>query len=506
MFLGDLEKLFRMKNENYKIKKIEIRVGASKKPQETVTVTFERNGDVQKISSSEEEFCSYVVHLHSIPHIEDDGADFAYIDNPTAFFEIEKKIIDIFIGEQQELVICERRIDKEFQRFQKRIKDYERNWILSERNIRIYPSKLCQIFYDVGVLTIKDSVEKFEIISKERNQLSDLQTLLKNSQECDIAVCFSAFVLNPRLASQPSEEFDTIVGKITYDLKNKKTLSCNLNTLRQFQRRIANVGRNGLWECVFELFERSASRDFFESFLPLPLNIRDFTPLPWFCHVFLNGTKEDPLVDSFRLNLPLFIAFGTPLALLGKPSYFFNSKKQMAFVMLGFREDNDIFFHQVRFDVSKGKPQLHLDYVIYSRKGTPRKIIDHLPIDYEDIWDFSENLAIGFLAASAYDVAFDTTIVPNRISGIKKAFRKNPFAIYPLFIRSMTGKRIRWLKRNPKAIAVLRKVSAKEEIMNETTWLAQLENMGLVRQGRLTVLGDIVLARLKQTRNNQSDR
>ena len=493
---GDLEKLFRLKNEKYRIKEIHIKFDKAKEPNLTVTVTLERNGEILTFSSAEKDCVSYIIHLHSIPHIEDDEGDFVYIDNPDAFFNIQKKIVDIFSGKQEELVICEIRIDS--QRFKKRIEDYERKWILSEKNIRIFPTKLCQIFWNVGVLMTKESVEEFELIDKEKFKLGDLQNLLHKSQEYDLAVCFSAFILAPKIPIREDEQSDSIVGLITYDLKNKRTLSFNLNTLRQFQRKIDNVGQHGLWECVFALFERTSGKDSFTSFVPLPLNIRDFTPLPWLCYVFLKGIHEDNWVDGFTLNLPLFIAFGTPLMLLEKPSYIFNSKDQKAFVMLGFRDDDEISYHQVRFDVSKGEPNLHLDYEIYPEKGISRKIIDHLSISYKDIWDFSENLAIGFLAASAYDVNFDTVIIPERIRGIKEVFRKNPLTVYPLFVRSMAGRPYRWLKERPEAIDALKNIVTRRKIINGKKLISELEDMGLIRQGKLTILGDIVYARLQQ--------
>jgi len=285
---------------------------------------------------------------------------------------------------------------------------------------------------------------------------------------------------------------------ITYDLKNNKTLSFNLNTLAQFQRKIQDVGQYGLWQCISDLFEKIKGNDSFRSFLPLPLNVRNFTPLPWFCYVFLNGIQEDIAVDGFVFDLPLFIVFGTPLILHKKPSYMFRPEKQMAFIMLGFQEGNEASYHHVRFDVSKGGPTLHLDYVIYSGKGASKKVISHHTINYEDIWNFSENLAIGFLVASAYDVNFETIIIPKRLSGIEKAFKMNPLTVYPLFVRSMAASVYRWLKGKPEAIDTLRNIAAKKEVIDGKQLVSELEKKGLVKQGELTVLGDILCARLQQ--------
>lgn len=499
----DLERLLQLKDEKYRIKETEIKVDNARGPKEIATVTLEKNDDIQKISSSEEDFFLYVIHLHGIPHIEDDESDFVYVDDPNEFFDIQERIVDMFIGEKKTFILSDRSLDEKFQGLFERIKNYESEWILSEKDFLVFPTKLCEIFFHVGVLMIKDSVPKFDIFDKSRLKLTEVQKIVHRSQDQDIAVCFSAFILGPELHQEKKREHDSIIGLVTYDLKNNRTLSLNLNTLIQFQRNIKNVGQHGFWECVFDLFKRSTESGSFKSFLPLPLNVRDFTPLPWLCYVFLKDTQKDILMDSFSLKLPIFLVFGFPLILSNKPSYVFRPEKQAAFIMLGLQEENKISHHQVRFDVSKGEPKLHLDYVIYPEKGFPRKVVSHETIDYEDIWNFSKNLAIGFLAASAYDVNFDAMIIPERLSGIDEAFKKNPTSVYPLFIRSMAGYAYKLLREKPEIINVLKDIATGKRIINQEELLLELEKRGLISQGELTILGDILNARLQQQRTNK---
>jgi len=56
----------------------------------------------------------------------------------------------------------------------------------------------------------------------------------------------------------------------------------------------------------------------------------------------------------------------------------------------------------------------------------------------------------------------------------------------------------RWIKKRPKAIYVLKKIAARKEIVNGKELISELESMGLTRQGKLTLLGDLVYARLQQ--------
>lgn len=154
---GDLKKLFRLIDENYRIIEIVIAFDKSKEPKTTVNLKLRRNNEVITLSSSQEEFISYVIHLQNIPHIKDDDADFVYIEKPNDYFDLQEKIVDLLGEGHKELIVCERKVGKKCQKFTAKIKEYERKWILSEKNIRIFPTKLCQIFYDVGILMIRDS-------------------------------------------------------------------------------------------------------------------------------------------------------------------------------------------------------------------------------------------------------------------------------------------------------------------------------------------------------------
>lgn len=495
----DLQRLFNLLDNGYRIVEIDFTFDKNKEPQMVVDLKLTRGDETLPLSSSQGEFISHVGHLHSIPHIKDDGADFVYVEDSNRYFELQEMIIDLLSGKRKELIICERRIQENNQKLMDRAVTHEKNWILAEKDARIGTTKLCQIFYDVGVLLIKDSKEKFELVGKENLCPNELQTLLKKSQESDAAVCYSAFIVSPKFPFDKEEQSDTIIGLIVYDLKNRQILSLNLNSLRQVGTRIKNIGKHGLWECIRDLFERTNCGSSFRSFLPLPINMRDFTPLPWFCFVFMKGITGGVSIGNVKFDLPLFLAFGTPLLLFEKPSYGFDANKQMAFVMLGFKEDDQQSYYQVRFDMSKGEPKLHLDVQAYHENKLPTKLVSHSVINYKDVWDFSQNLATGFLLASVFDVNFDTIVIPKRISGINEAFGTNPLTVYPLFVRSMAATPFKRVRGKSELSDVLHRI-AKGETAEEGSDKTELENMGLVRDGKLTILGDIVHARWLQTK------
>lgn len=56
----------------------------------------------------------------------------------------------------------------------------------------------------------------------------------------------------------------------------------------------------------------------------------------------------------------------------------------------------------------------------------------------------------------------------------------------------------RWVKKRPKAVDALKRIAARKEIVNGKGLISELESMGLIKQGKLTRLGDLVYERLQQ--------
>jgi hypothetical protein len=411
---------------------------------------------------------------------------------------LQEEIVNLFAGKLESFPIhtSTESIPEEIK---SRIKKIEKNWIISEKNINLPNTRLCQIFYDIPVVFIKDGYTDFRVLSKETINLADINEVLVESQKVDHAVCFSAFILGPEIGTKKTTGAEVIIGLLAYDLKSRKTLSFNLNLVGQFRRKIANIGQYGFWECIYDLFNRTDNRNTFTSYLPVPLNLKDYTPLPWFCIAFIKGIKQEIVIaNTAKIDLPLFLAFGTPLLRDGKPSYSFNAEKQSAIVMLGFRENGEKALHQLRFDMSKGERNLHMDYQVFPEKGFCFKIVGHSVINYKEIWEFSENLAIGFLLAAAYDINFEKLVIPKGLSGINDAFNENPLTVYPLFVRSMAGRPFRLVCESPELFDAFTKIINKQPIVNEAG-IKKLEELGLIRENHLTVLGDIAYARMIQT-------
>ena len=420
-----------------------------------------------------------------------------YVEDTNKYFDIQKAVLNLLSGETKNFMIDENPVNLS-QEDNEKIISFQRKWILSEKGIGVSNTKLGQIFYDIGILFRKGTTYKFKILSKETINLEDINCLLEDSKKADLAICFSAFVAGPKVHSKKNEPSDAIIGLIVYDLKYRQTLSFNLNSLGQFQRKISNVGQLCLWECIYELFNRTQKEKCFRSFLPVPINLRDYTPLPWFCVAFLKGIKEEIIIDKIKFDMPLFLAVGTPLLLKGMLSYDFDPKQQRALIMPEFRQNKERFIHQVRFDMSRGEPNLHIDYEIFPEKGSSFKCVGHSVVNYKDIWEFSENLAIGFLLASSYDINFEKIVVPTQLGGISEAFENNPVTMIPLFVRSMASKPFKILKENRELFETFSKIMKKEEVTNKEA-INTLHELGLLHKGKLTIMGNIIKARILQT-------
>lgn len=497
----ELEKFHRLKKDGYRLTQIKTSVNNSSTFSEVVTMTLKKQDEETVFSSSDPELCSYASHLKSIPHFEDDDSDFVYVKDGNKYFEIEEAVIDLLLGKTKSLLIFENPTNLSDEENQ-RIVSFEKKWILSEKGFRMLNTKLSQIFYDIGILFRTGRDYEFNILSKNKITFEDVNHLLNESETKELAISFSAFVAGPKVNSNKNEKSDVIIGLIVYDLKNRETISLNLNTLGQFQRKIPNVAQLGLWECIYELFNRTQNGKCFRSFLPLPINLRDYTPLPWFCVAILKGIKEETIINEKKFDMSLFLTFGTPRILKNSLSYEFDSEQQKALIMLDFRDNHQEFLHQVRFDMSAGEPNLHIDYEIFPKKDTKFKCIAHSVVNYKDVWEFSENLAIGFLLASAYDINFEKKVVPRNLDGISEAFENNPVTIIPLFVRSMASEPFKKLKENPELLQAFLKITKKEEVTNKDA-INALHNLHLLHEGELTIIGDIVKARILQTDNSE---
>lgn len=499
----DLDHLFALLDKGFHISEIQVNVERIDKNHfvENVKVTLSDDSKVV-INSSDPIFCEYAHHLHGIPDPYSETSRFTYIEDTNKYFEVQEKLFSILSGRVSEFLIDRRSLEPKFQNNSKKVKSWLSHWVETERSMKKDLTKLSRIFYDICCWLVKGSSEEFIILEKESISLSDIKSLMDKAKIHDLAICCSAFLFAPKLEKDREiAEYDPIIGLIIYDLKRRTVLSLNLNTIKQLQRIIKNLGRYGFCEIIENLLAKSIAKDGkFLSFLPLPIHFLNYTPLPWLIFACLyDGLKtQSKSIDGevYRISLPEFFVFGCPSLPSKGPSFLFFPERQVAIVLLNFSEKGDSLDYELRFDRSLGQPLLHLDFQIYSANPllNRRKIINHLPIDLEEVWKFNENLHIGFLVAGAYDVDFDK-IIPQGLKGLDELLNEQPVAIYPLVIRSFIKPKQDWLEQHPAAMSVLKAMAENRPHQSDAKILVSLEEQGLLDEGSITILANIILTR-----------
>jgi len=494
---SDFDLFFELLDQGYRLTSIHISVSKINGTKEEAKLTLTSEDDSVLITTSEKELFEYIIRLHPIPHIDDDDSDFMYIEDPDRYFEIQKRVFEILSGEISNLKIQDKTNDIP-EEVIKRIRVLENEWIYSEKSLKVFGTSLSEIFFKVGIINVNKDGIYFDLLDKRDIKLNDIFSLHERNKKFDYSIAVSAFFLSKRHPPSTEEPSDVIIGLVEYDIINREILSFNIKTINQLFRIKDSFPRHGLWEYVDILFSSIKDALTFVSYLPLPVDVQGYTCLPWMCYCLLHNSQSLKLNEYREFNVPLLLVFGIPPIFLRRPGYLFDQSTQKAIIMFGLNEDEDtLVFHQIRFDVSKGEPNLHFHYEII-KDGKVDKILNHEVINFEDIMSFNENLGIGFLLASTYDVTFDRYIVPDRFEGIFDVYRDNPMLVYPLYARSMAGEKCRTLiKDSEKREALFNAISKPHEAMKEEI-IGDLEEMGLLKDGHLTILGNIVSIRLQQ--------
>lgn len=494
---SDYERFFELLNEGHRLSNIEISITKINGHKEEAKLTLISKEHSVSINTTENKLLNYVNRLHAIPHIDDDDADFMYIENPTKYFDIQKKVTEIVSEKISNLKIHEKKSNIPDHVID-RIRLYEQEWIDSEKNLRIQGTNISRIFFDVAIINFDQNDEYFNILDKTKLTTQDINALLDSGNKFDYSIAVSAFFLSRRFPVTTDESSDVIIGFIEYDIKRKEILSFNINTINQFLRTGISFPRYGLWEYANLIFSRIKNDQYFTSLLPLPVFVKDYTCLPWICYCFLQQLPPFNLENCEGFELPLLMVFGIPPIFLRRPGYIFDQNSQKVIIMLGLNKDaNTVVFHQVRFDVSKGEPNLHYHYEIME-KDEINKIMNHIIINFQDILSFNENLGIGFLLASVYDVTFDRVIIPEKFEGIFDVYNENPMMVFPLYARSMVGAQCRTLLSDRKLKEVFSNALANPQNVEKNESIMTLEEMGLLKDGKLTILGNIANVRIAQ--------
>ena len=383
-----------------------------------------------------------------------------------------------------------------------------KEFVKSEKNLRYvgFPKLfLSDIFSQVLIIHEVDEKVNFEIISKEKITLDEIQQMKIKAKEYDNCIGLSFFILTKKI-SKKHDFNDSLVGIILNDIKNEKTICFSIVSKSYFyQSHVKNV-REGNYDVALSLFEECVNKNMeLKSFLPVTVDHPWYTPLPWIYYAVLLPLELDEDVSEISkekiISIQDYFLFGIPKWPATKDSFVFEHfssfKEGRATCLYDFNSKNKITY-PLRFDQSKGEPLVHLDFAFYD--GKQNKLITHRKLDLESISSFNLTLYGAILAAGYFDGYF-STIIRKGIKGINELKEKNSAYLYPLKIMWEVETAIIWLNENG-GYEILEKVDTHELTEKELEMVEKMKenHMRLIAtddsgEMGLTAIGYIVLTR-----------
>ena len=134
-----------------------------------------------------------------------------------------------------------------------------------------------------------------------------------DSSNYDAVFALSFFLISSKTGAL-SNFSDTLIGIILYDLKNKKILAFNIETLTSFIEGHFIDENKGLYDVIKYLFDKTINEKLeANSYLPFPIDSPCYATLPWICYsVYQSIGIDNPMIHAPRkiISIPEFFVFG----------------------------------------------------------------------------------------------------------------------------------------------------------------------------------------------------
>ncbi len=346
---------------------------------------------------------------------------------------------------------------------------YLTEWIKSEKRLKTILGNL-SILSNVCIINEINQKISIDIISKEKLSLSQIQDLSNNAKTYDQSVALSFFIFTKHVSKINDNKDDMLIGLIMYDIKNNETLCFNVKSMLSFYNNRNYKQADVLFEVVVDLFKRSIDEDMnCKSYLPLPINSRWYTPLPWILYsVLLPIHLHSNLLsnDSKDITIPQFFTYGMIPNLQQRGNFTYKQfstreNGRMVCVLIFNNSDKKIPY-VLRFDQSKGERLVHLDFA-FREFDDESKIIAHHALNFEDVYGFNPDLFLAMTMAGLFDSYF-TSIIKNGLKGIKELYEKNPAILSVLNMVWYVEQAINWLNEHVEGYLVLDKLYKEETL------------------------------------------
>ena len=402
----------------------------------------------------------------------------------------------------------------------KKIYQVLQEFVKSEKNLVYvgFPKfHLSDIFSQVLIIEeIEDDIS-FNIVSKEKVTLKEIQQIQENSKSKQNSIALSFFYLTKKV-SQNENFNDVVVGLILYDIKNEKTLCFRTVSSNYFYQYKTKNNKLGKYDVALDIFNECIKPNMkCNWYLPSTLDHPWYTPMPWIHYIVLlpmknDENKSDIIAEERKISMSEYFVFGIPKCPANHDNFVFENfasfKEGRATILFDFNDEKRITY-PLRFDQSKGEPLVHLDFAFYD--GDQQKLIAHRSLDLEAVSSFNLSLYGSILAAGFFDGYF-STIIRKGLKGIEELTQRNPAYLYPLKFMWQVETAIIWLNENG-GYDLLDSIQKPRLLESEELSLAEKmheEHLTIVAKGKndelwgLTPIGHFVLYRYLTGQTNLS--
>jgi len=441
----------------------------------------------------------YLIHLKPLYDFKKKKNCFVYVTDVEVYTAFEMALPMMIPGTPQHPIVTKSLNTKFANEIYTKLSRWSNQ--ISDRYNNALPT---EVFSMVHVIEEHNHQIKTKTYGKELLTSEKLTDLHNQAALCDNSIALSFFMLRENI-SPPGLAGDIIIGIIVYDLKSRKTLAFNLQSITSFLRESYLRKERGFYDVINSLFTRSVDENLkFKSYLPLPIDTPWYTVLPWMCYLALLPVPNDNSYSN-KLNIPQFFTFGFTLS----PNqssftfhYFSNTKKGRGTCVFYLFHGQEIRPYNLRFDQSLGQRLIHVDFAFYE-DGRESKLIAHRPLDFEDVYNYNRNIFIAMMFAGMFDAHF-TTLIKNGIKGLEKLASQNSAFLYPAYFIYMIERFAKELDNE--GYKILDKLLAEKPLeQNELEYIKRIGfgDFKIVAEDEhgnfgLTVLGYAVLVRHKR--------
>jgi hypothetical protein len=384
----------------------------------------------------------YISHFFELYNKDKKKPVYTWVSDPSIFWKFEESLRPLLYGD---LTLATLNLYRD-----ETIYTILKSFLETEKNLYSCMGRFSDIFSTVCIIHEADGFVKLETISKTQIQIEQINIIIEDARNFNMSIALSFFVLSKKYEYFTDSD-DLVVGIIIYDLKNRKTLAFNMESVISYGSNFSLSSQNGLFEMADYLFGITIKNKItLITKLSLPLNSLYYTPISWLQYVILKNDPNDNFYEfdeaSSKIRVPEIFVFGYN-DLRTEPSFdhnsFSNNRGGHSTFLFNLNNDVSKIKYNLRFDQSAGEELLHIDYGFYKERHQEFKLISHKIIDFEEVYNLNEKLYMAMIFAGLFDAHFNTIL--SQIQGVENLNKRNNALLYSLHWVYIIEKMLNWI-------------------------------------------------------------